>query len=619
MRALGLRPSPATYTLLIEAYAAEGDVEGAQSVLSSILHHRHHHSQDAQKHPDTTITTTTTTTTTSTTNNAVVTAWNAVLRAHAGINDLQGLSHTFWEMVDDHADEVTPDEMTFAVCFEGIAAAVRRGGGGLHEAGASFSPASSSSSSHSLDVTTISGSTHATTTTTRGDSIGNAHHHDHHSDGWHLRREAAAMLSQMENEFHRQQQRKQNHKNRKETETALINSHSSSSSSQNGNSMAVAALVHAHAALGHTTAVWQILSEEYSSNPTSTSSTSSTSSFGETSASTSGSSKNYVKKATEKEGEGDGSGSGEQQQASLSVEDKDHHNRHHQYVYRQLPPPLPPPPSPHLLSKNETTSTPPSTSGAAADLSKAVMKALDDARTAPSTTSQNNHKHAKRRMNEMMMPRVFNAGVPCLIRSGRIDLVLHLLSSSHCSPDIDTYAALIASCAAPLRPTLARKLLTHLQEESGLLLENNKNINSQQQKQSASSPSLMTRAYTAFVKVECARAGVNGALDVVDEMRSAGFEPDVHTWAAVRGCAVTHGRPDVVEQATRQIRAAKARTALGVVVAVVGAVSDSVDDSIDEVNDMKGGVDVVVSVEEVQGDEERHWKGYYASDEEDEW
>lgn len=463
MKALGLHPTSATYTLLIEAYATEGDLEGAHTVFNSI------------KNPD-------------------CAAWNAVLRAHAGIGDLSGLGQTFQVMVEQQGDGIT-DESTYIACFEGIATALRK----------------HTSVMESIDALSGGGSD---VEHPAADSGANS--------GTEAKKIAMDVLHQVE------QHMKKN----------IVKFPSPAMR---------AALVKAHGALHHTALVWSLLADEYIYKHVFFSSNSTTR-------------KNNRILATPNAPGGS--------PTPLQVSPGSVHHA------------LPPKPQNGYL-KIETE----------------LLQALSTATTANKSTNTTANFFA---------PRALNAGIPQLSRAGRVDLIIqllkHLPKSGHC-PDSETYAALIGACATSpitgqsshhnqhhqlLKPTLARRLLAHMQEQhervpSSILLKP------------------CTRVYNALLRAECVRGGVNAALDVIEEMKNKAMQPDSLTWMVLRGCALSNGRNDVADQAMYEIRMLKSGG---------GSKGSKIMPS------TTGGA---LGPETGAQAEEKHWKGYYASDEEDEW
>jgi len=491
MKALGLHPTSATYILLIEAYAIEGDLEGAHIIFNSI------------KNPD-------------------CAAWNAVLRAHAGIGDLSGLGQTFHVMVDQQRDNrnIVIEESTYITCFEGIATALRKHTSLLESINANSQDGDAAKHSTAEHFTVGSGE----------------------NAGTEAKKIAMDVLHQVE------QHMKKN--------------------STKAPSLALrAALVKAHAALHHTALVWSLVADEYiykqvlSPNNTTIR-------------------KNNRIIATASSAPGEVSAS---LQAPAAL------------VHHALP----------LKPKSVSP-----------EIETELLQALSTATTAILSKNKNAAIDNTNNTAYFFPPPVLNAGIPQLIRGGRVDLVIqllhHLPKYGHC-PDSNTYAALIGACAGPgaglgqsshhintqsqllLKPAFARRLLTHMLE----------------QHERVGNSSLLkpcARVYNAFLRVECARGGVNAGLDVIEEMKKKAIQPDSHTWMVLRGCALSNGRGDVAEQAMYEIRMLKH-----------GGGSRGGN----KISNRAGG-DLGVGVEtgeEGAGayEEERHWKGYYASDEEDEW
>jgi pentatricopeptide repeat protein len=489
MMALGLHPTSATYTLLIEAYATEGDVEGAHKIFNSIV-------------------------------KADAAAWNAVLRAHAGIGDLTGLGQTFQLMVDQHegnGNVVIPDESTYITCFEGIATALRKHTSMLES------------------ISAISGGS--------GGGSGDAEQHSSNTGGVEAKKVAMDVLHQVEQHMKK----------------------SKTSSTITTKPAVRAALVKAHGALHHTALVWSLLADEYIYNQMLSS--------GKTTRKN-----NRIVIATS---------SGGAEGAHLPVA-----------VYHALPPK-------------------PKCKSSSSELETELLQALSTATSSSKATD-------KSATYSFFPPRVLNAGIPQLCRAGRVDLVIQLLNnlpkSGYCI-DSDTYAAIIGACAGSLghsgshhsqlqvlRPTFARRLLSHMEELHEKQQYNTRNITNNSTMLSLLKP--CSRVYNALLRVECARGGVNAALDIIEEMKNKAIEPDSHTWMVLRGCALSNGRNDVAEQANYEIQILKSggggsekrlarRSGLG-----------------EEIETGEGAA--VVSQATTQ-EEERHWKGYYASDEEDEW
>lgn len=538
MRALGLHPSIGTFNLLIEAYAAEGDIDGAQSTFESLK-------KEGIK-PD-------------------ATTWNALLKSHAHIGDLSTLGQTFQLMVDQAAVGVgpVPEDSTYAVCFEGIAATARRHG-------------ESTTSSH----TGGGGGAGGGTAGSGENLIPSASQHTNNNNTSPAREAATALLNRIENEM----------RERKGGRLGY-------------NSVATAALIKAHGALGHTATVWKLLLEEYG-----------------TSKSSNNLKGNKASSSSSQMPNGAKSGS-----SPLAAK--------HQAGVSTSPPPPPnlftPPPS---LKSGGSTSTSGSTSkdgarkkefapplsSSAAELELDLLRALHESFAPPpssqgrvstplSSQQQQNNTTTTSQLQSSRLPgpRALNSGIPSLIRAGKVEGVTYLLrllsfQGTLTVPDADTYAALISACTAPLRPALARKLLTQMNDEGRI--------------------KPCAKVYAALLRVECGRGGVPAAAEVIDEMLSAGVVPDAATWAALRGCAQAHGRPDVVEYAQREIRAVqeggvlkrRSRFEGGEQVAasvVVGAGNGEEGEVVREFEEDDDGV----------FDNERHWKGYYATDEEDEW
>jgi hypothetical protein len=482
MKALGLHPTSATYILLLEAYATEGDLEGAHTIFNSI------------KNPE-------------------CAAWNAVLRAHAGIGDLSGLGQTFQQMVDQQRGNKNTviEESTYITCFEGIATALRK----------------HSSVVESINALSKGGGEHFTS--------------EHSTAGTEAKKIAMDVLHQVEQ-----------HMKKNATNLCSPAMH--------------AALVKAHGALHHTALVWSLVADEYIYKQVLSSSHITTTR------------KNNRILATPKTAPGGVQASQHTAPSALVV--------HHA---------LPPKPK-NLYPEIETE----------------LLQALSTATTAIRSKNKSSANHNTNNPH-FLHPRILNAGIPQLLRADRVDLVIQLLNhlpkSGH-YPDSDTYAALIGACAGQssqhtnttnqnqqhlLNPALARRLLTHMQEQHERV-----------GKSTLLKP--CARVYNALLRVECAHGGVNAALDVIEEMKNTAIQPDSHTWMVLRGCALSKGRSDVAEQAMYELRMLK---------------SDGGSRSAQIVSSRAGG-DLGASAEIGVGgasahEEERHWKGYYATDEEDEW
>lgn len=191
--------------------------------------------------------------------------------------------------------------------------------------------------------------------------------------------------------------------------------------------------------------------------------------------------------------------------------------------------------------------------------------------------------------------RVVNAALAAFGRSGRLDLCIALLKrmkSLRLSADAQTYTALILACVSPPMPALARHLLTHAAE--------------------AGVP-MTIRAYNALLQVVCAAQGVDAYSGVIGIMAEAGVQPDSFTWMALRSAALMQRRPDVAEHADMELRALQHGTHGAKYHAVQSEVVP--DDAI-------GAEDGADGKESGEGDGtagQKHWKGYYASDDEDEW
>ncbi len=514
MMALGLVPTSATYTLLIEAYALEGDVEGAHTIFNSIVH------------PD-------------------CTAWNAVLRAHAGMGDLTGLGQTFQLMVDQ--GESFPDESTYIACFEGIATGLRKHNSLLDSNSQDYSATSTGESAADADSPTAS----STSSPTSGIEA--------------KKKSAMSVLYQVE------------HHMKTKNSTCLYKP------------AVRAALVKAHGALHHTALVWSLLADEYMYNNILSSSNTTTRKNNRIIPTT------RTNSITPAQQQGGG-----------------------------------PSPSPPTTVHHALPPKPKSAVATPAEIETELLNALSTAITSSTTTKKNSSAN----ISAVLSPRVLNAGIPQLLRSGRVDLVIQLINSlakaGYC-PDSDTYAALITACDSgsatsynashnhhshnnlhQLKPSFARRLLSHMEEQH------------QQQQLERDSTKMVSygvvlkpcaRVYNALLRVECSRAGVDAALDVVDEMRNKAIQPDSHTWMVLRGCALGHGRSDVAEQANYEIRMLKSGGSSEKKKLLSSAPSgdDVLSGAVAAV-----GVEAAAVVETLQSGE-RHWKGYYASDEEDEW
>ena len=583
MRALGLHPSVATFVLLIEAYAAEGDIDGAHSAFDSL--------KKEGMRPD-------------------AAAWNALLKAHANIGDLSTLGQAFQLMVDqaEKGAGPSPEDSTYAVCFEGIAAAARRHGETIHHSG-----------SHTSDRAGTLGEERREMSLEVESNF--AHSPSFLSD----RESASALLDTIEKEM----------RGRKNGKLGY-------------NSVATAALIKAHGALGHAQVVWNLLLEEYTHTAKDhgntnikpiQSSTRNQSSFDKGSSSPSSSSG------------GVGVG-GNNKQHPQQIRGNNTNSTTSTSSSLPLQPPL-------LFggkssSNNIRGSSSAITAASASDstssgsgfnkrenmniaqLDNELLRSLTEAihknpnqisssffsnnkfspRNSSSSQQQNDFQQQNQPQQQQRYsssPRALNAGIPILFRAGKLEGVIYLLrllrTHGTTIPDSDTYAALITACTVPLRYTLARRLLTHMHDESGI--------------------KPCARVFAALLRVECVRGGVEGAVDIIDEMRNAGIVPDAGTWAALRGCAQSHGRADIAEYAQRELIAAQEggvpiggnSVAIASATVAGGVLVESMLEGgkIGILESVTGDGDSSDTGDGAIGDKERHWKGYYASDEDEEW
>jgi pentatricopeptide repeat protein len=142
------------------------------------------------------------------------------------------------------------------------------------------------------------------------------------------------------------------------------------------------------------------------------------------------------------------------------------------------------------------------------------------------------------------------------------------------APDAHVFTSLIAACAPARRPRLARRLLGRM-AAAGV------------------APTAWT--FNALLKVECFQGslGADAVEGVVEEMRAAGVQPDAVTWGTALAAAQAQGAAEAGDRARRELQLLRgpARGEGG------GAEGEAAGGA-------GGG---------------RHWRGYYALDEEDEW
>jgi pentatricopeptide repeat protein len=236
----------------------------------------------------------------------------------------------------------------------------------------------------------------------------------------------------------------------------------------------------------------------------------------------------------------------------------------------------------------------PSSGFAFIDTETDVLHALEEA-----TAASGDGQHPRGPGDACTRP--LAAGIPCLARSGRWDLILALLkrlSASHIAPDANLYAALVAAAGAnaghaqppAAAVAAARRIVDHMRRSSAV------------------SVTAQTRVFTAMLRVLGAVSGPDAALDLIQEMKAAGVEPDAATWNALRGCALAHGRADLADAAAREARTAREGRRTSRTQAEPSAEEPGI---AKKANDTKG--------KEVAGEEEHHWRGYYATDDEEEW
>jgi pentatricopeptide repeat protein len=143
--------------------------------------------------------------------------------------------------------------------------------------------------------------------------------------------------------------------------------------------------------------------------------------------------------------------------------------------------------------------------------------------------------------------RTFNAALTACCKAGRLDLataVLKKLKACGLSPDIHSYTSLVDGCAAARMPDLARWIVTHMEQQSGV------------------KPSLWT--YNALIKVEAFwGSGPAGGMQLVRHLPTVGLTPDTVTWRTVLSAARQRGMDGIVEEAERELSALQPITSGG--------------------------------------------------------
>jgi hypothetical protein len=188
------------------------------------------------------------------------------------------------------------------------------------------------------------------------------------------------------------------------------------------------------------------------------------------------------------------------------------------------------------------------------------------------------------------------------------------------SPGPRTYAGMVTACAPPHgqpQPELAKKLIARMRRDG------------------FSGPATL-KPYNALLRVICLSDGVDAAEAVLYDMHHVGAVPDVATWTTLRAVALKQNRIDVAERADRELRALRQRgthrrgfevdggdagdreaeeeTAVVAGESEVGGKKLKEKDSMDNEEGEEGR-----NQADAGGLKEKHWKSFYASDDEDEW
>ena len=122
----------------------------------------------------------------------------------------------------------------------------------------------------------------------------------------------------------------------------------------------------------------------------------------------------------------------------------------------------------------------------------------------------------------------------------------------------------------------------------------------------------------AALQVECAHEGVGRAEAVVAEMIAAGVKPDAVTWATVLAAAQGQGRRVEADRARHELETLQSSAAAAAAAHGEGE-ADAAAGLLNEggASEEAGGEGSRPALTDAAGG--RHWKAYYALDEDEEW
>ena len=241
-------------------------------------------------------------------------------------------------------------------------------------------------------------------------------------------------------------------------------------------------------------------------------------------------------------------------------------------------------------------------------------------------SSLHGHHHQHQRQLQPM-----HAAIPCLLRANRLDRAMVLLhyvigvgvgegsdTNTTNNNNEETYAALIAGCVTPLRADLAHSLFTQYTSSCG--------SGSGSSTTTPTPTAASTVIWTSMIKIECGRGWVDAALNIArtyqqqrtttSDTSGGAKEESRRVWMTLKSGAATHHRPDVVNIADHELRMMEG---------VWDAYAYEHGDGDHKASTWSAHAESTTRVTDAasekrkKGEEEEHWRGYYATDEEDEW